>query len=393
MTIPDIVLHRLHSQRLTGHKFKTPAEAVATLGAVQAQDYYPALWALGLRTEGATEATIERAIIDRQIVRSWPFRGTIHFVRPEDIRWMLELSAPRALKITARHQELGLGESVFRQSRVIVSRALLNGKPQTRKALYKALDEASISSDGQRGIHILGRLAQEGLICIGPHAGKQQTFVLVDAWLPPGRKLERGEALAELARRYFASHGPATLQDFTWWSGLTTADAKHCVELVDRHLRQELIREKVYLSPRAIKTTKPAHSAHLLPAYDEYTVAYKDRETIYVRTNGKPSIVKWGLLGPLVTIDGRPLGTWKRTNNQIDLNIPPNLNEPERLAITRATARYEAERIAAAKSTVWASGCNSYYLDAQRVPVAWPWTIERFYAELAAPKLADFELG
>ena len=119
------------------------------------------------------------------------------------------------------------------------------------------------------------------------------------------------------------------MQDFIWWSGLTTADARYCVELVDRHLRQELIDEKVYLSPRAVKSQKSTHSAHLLPAYDEYTVAYKDRETIYVRTNGKPSITTWGLLGPIVIVDGQPVGTWKRTNNEVSLNVSQDLKEPE----------------------------------------------------------------
>ena len=345
MTIPDIALHRLHSQRLTGHKFQTPAEAVATLGAVQAQDYYPALWALGLRTERATEATIERAIIDRQIVRSWPFRGTTHFVRPEDIRWMLELSAPRALKITARHQELGLGESVFRQSRVIVSRALQNGKPQTRKALYKALDEASISSDGQRGIHILGRLAQEGLICIGPHDGKQQTFALVDAWLPPGRKLEREEALAELARRYFASHGPATWQDFTWWSGLFAAEARAGLEMVKSELAPaEADGQAYWFSPTPAVPESASPMAHLLPVYDEFLVAYRDRRAALKPEYAAREDSGNGIFRAPILMEGQVVGTWTRELKRESVVVNPrlfrSLNQDERDALAAAADRY-----------------------------------------------------
>ena len=171
--MPTIAHRRLLTQRLAGSKFGAPAEVVAHFGAVQAQDYLPAMWALGLRTEGATEAVVEQAINDRQLVRTWPLRNTVHFVTAEDVRWMLALSAPRALRDNARKRELGLDEAVFAQSRRVIARELQDGQPRPRPELRQALDDAGIATTGQRGIHILARLAQEGLICIGPRQGKQ----------------------------------------------------------------------------------------------------------------------------------------------------------------------------------------------------------------------------
>jgi len=173
-------------------------------------------------------------------------------------------------------------------------------------------------------------------VCSGPRVGKQFTYALLEERVPATKPLTREEGLAKLTQRYFTSHGPATLQDFIWWSGLTAADARHGVGLVDRHLRQELIEEKVYLSPRAIKAPKPTHSAHLLPAYDEYTVAYKDRQTISAQND------RWGLLGPIVIVDGRPVGTWKRINDKVALNVSNILKESEKSAIAQALDRYEA---------------------------------------------------
>jgi hypothetical protein len=348
MSAFDIAQRRLQTQRLIGSKFQTPAEVVSFFGAVQAQDFLPAMWALGLRTEGATETIVEQAIFDRQLVRTWPLRSTVHFVTPADIRWMLELSAPRALKMNARHRELGLDEATFVHARKVIEGELHDGQPRPRPALRQALDDAGIPTAGQRGIHILGRLAQEGLICIGPRQGKQQTFVLLDEWLPPGRKLSREEALAELARRYFTSHGPATLADYTWWSGLAAAEARVGLEMVKSQLAHETISKKDYWydPAAAIGGDTPSPTAHLLPFLDEYLVAYKDRSAAVAQEYH--ALVDSGnvIFHQPIVIDGHVVGIWTRKLNKrsvvITMKLFRVLIDDEQDALVAAAERFGA---------------------------------------------------
>ena len=349
-TQPDdafIPRRRLHTQRLIGPKFATPADAVSFFGAVQGQDLLPAMWALGLRVRDATEALIEQATFDRQLVRTWPLRNTVHFVAPADIRWMLELSAPRALKENARQRELGLDEATFAQARRIIAHALRDGQPQPRQVLRQALDDAGVSTEGQRGIHILGRLAQEGLICMGPRAGKQPTFVLIDAWLPPVKSLARDEALAELARRYFTSHGPATIQDYIWWCGLAAAEARAGLEMVKSQLAQETIGKQVYwFDPATVVGDAPSPVAHLLPFLDEYVVAYKDRGAVAPLEYNK--LVDSGniIFHQPILIDGRMVGIWTRKLNKESVVISTQFFRPlvadEEDALRAAGERYGA---------------------------------------------------
>lgn len=181
----------------------------------------------------AVEADIEQALADRTIIRTWPMRGTLHFVAATDVRWMLELLTPRIVANNAQRllRQFGLDEAVFARSKDLFVRALQGGKRLARNAMYEVLEAGGVSTAGQRGLHILGRLAQAGVICFGAREGKQQTFALLDEWAPTARRMARDEALAEIARRYFTSHGPATLQDFAWWSGLTVANAQAALEL------------------------------------------------------------------------------------------------------------------------------------------------------------------
>jgi hypothetical protein len=208
MTPSEIARLRLEAQRVSAPRFTRPEELVSWLGAVQAQDYLGALWAVGLRTEMAREADVERALAEGAIVRTWPMRGTLHFVAAADARWMVELLAPRRISGAAsRFRQLGLDDATFTRAGRVLEKRLAAG-PLTRPRVYDALEQARISTAGQRGIHILWRLAHETRICFGPREGKQPTFVLFDAWLPDARRLPRDEALAELAVRYFRGHGP-----------------------------------------------------------------------------------------------------------------------------------------------------------------------------------------
>ena len=280
----DIIRYRLHNQQIAGTKFRKPEEIVEGLGAVQSQDYSGGLWGIGLRLPGTTVDDIEKALIDRKIVRTWPMRGTLHFVPAQDARWMLELLTPRVIRRSARrYKELGLNDEIFKRSEELIAQALEGGRQLTRAALYDVLAKGGVPPEAQRSYHILGHLAQKGVICLGAREGKQQTFVLFDEWVAESRRLERDEALTELARRYFTSHGPATLRDFVWWTGLAAADAKAGLEMVKADLMQEVVDGKNYwFSTSSVPAGGDGPpTACLLPNFDEYMIGYKDRSAMF----------------------------------------------------------------------------------------------------------------
>jgi hypothetical protein len=345
MKTSEVAPLRLRTQGIGLSRFKNPADAVRWFGAVQAQDYLGSLWALGLRLPGSDEASVERAVADRAIVRTWPLRGTLHFVAAEDVRWMLGLSGARTVaRAAGRYRQLGLDEATFARSRRVLERAL-RGRQRTRPELAAALERRGVATDGQRLIHLLNRSALEGLTCYASRRGKQFTFALLDEWAPSDKLLSREEALAELAGRYFRSHGPATLEDFLWWSGLTAADARAGLEAASPRLRPEVFDGRTYwLSPSTPVSDEGHTAAHLLPPFDEYTVAYKDRAAVLHPSHARQSNAAGAVLGPTVILDGRAVGTWKRTLKRGSVLIETSLwktpGRTERDALDAAAQRY-----------------------------------------------------
>jgi hypothetical protein len=327
MTTLDIARQRLYNQRLTPPTFETPADVVAWLGAMQAQDYPGALWSLGLRMRNATESMIEQAMADKTIVRTWPMRGTLHFVAPADARWMLALLTPRIIAGSARRrQQLELDEATIARSKELFAAGLEGGMQLTRKEMYQLLAQAGISTAGQRGYHMLARAAQDGLICFGAPNGKEQTFALLDEWAPQAKTLTGDEALAELARRYFTSRGPATLQDFMWWSGLAAADAKRGLQAARPALIQETVDGRVYwLSPDTPGVENASPTVYLLPGFDEYLLGYRDRSAAL-----DPAFAQRvcpggnGVFFPTIVVDGQVVGTWKRTLKKDKIVMTPS---------------------------------------------------------------------
>jgi len=315
------------------------------MGAVQAQDYLGSLWAVGLRVAGALESDVEDAIAARSIVRTWPMRGTLHFVAAQDVRWMISLLTPRVIARSAgRYRELGLGEPDFRRARRVLTRALRGGRQLTRREAYDALEREGIPAAGQRGIHVLAHLAQQGLLCFGPRRGRQPTFVLLDEWVPPTRVPAREDALAALATRYFTSHGPATLHDFSWWSGLRVADAAAALDAAGPALVHEVRGGRRWWSaPGSLAARWRPPVAALLPPWDDYVVAYRDRAGALdplARGGGVPA----PLGRSLIVIDGRVRGSWRRTLGaarvRVDLEPWDRLGAGERRAVEAGAARY-----------------------------------------------------
>jgi winged helix DNA-binding protein len=334
-------------QQRIGHKpFASPAATVHWFGAVQAQDYLGSLWAVGLRTRAATEASVERAIAERSIVRTWPLRGTLHFVAAEDARWMLNLCAPRTLARSARRleQEYGIDGRLIARSAKVVGDALSGSKGLSRPDVYRRLESAGISTGGSRGLHLLWWHAHEGLICLGPRADKQQTFVLLEEWLPPSPPRSREDSLAELARRYFTSHGPATVRDFAWWSGLAAADAEIARESVADELDAITLDKQTYWQVAGTSAARTKPGCHLLPAYDEYTVAYQDRSAVLSSEVAARADSGHGIFHPALVIDGQVAGTWSRELQQESVAITcrpfARLDRRQSQALAAAAQRY-----------------------------------------------------
>jgi hypothetical protein len=348
MTKSEIAYQRLRQQGLLQPAFERPEEVVGWLGAMQAQDYAAAKWALAQRSQGLTDAAIDQAFANGAILRTHVMRPTWHFVTPADIRWLLALTAPRVNAASAYYyRRLELNEAVFARSIAILEKTLQGGQYRTRAELSVALQQAGIDTrDLLRLIYIVGRAELDAVLCSGPRRGKQFTYALLKERAPQAQVLDHDEALAELTRRYFTAHGPATLQDFVWWSGLTTADAKIGLEMAVCFLDQEVIdgQNYWYAEPKSAAAA-PSPLVHLLPNYDEYIVGYKDRSAAFDRRNTKMENPRDSIVfNHTILIDGGVSGTWKRSfsKGQVLFEAKPfaHLSTAEEAALTSAVQRY-----------------------------------------------------
>jgi hypothetical protein len=346
MTSSEIVNQRLDNQRLSSPGFKKPAEVVQWMGAVQAQDYYGAKWALGQRTQDATDDDVEKAFANGEILRTHVMRPTWHFVSPADIRWLLKLTAPRVNAVSSYYfRKLELDDDVFRRCNKALARSLRGGKHLTREALRDVVKRAGIAGDDLlRFNYVLIRAELDAVICSGPRNGKQFTYALLDERAPEPKALTltRDESLAELSLRYFTSHGPATSSDFMWWSGLTANDVKRGLEMVKSHLDRAEIDGKTYWLPVSQPTATPAKPlACLLPTYDEYLIAYKDRSAAI---DLKRSISQSTVFDSTIIWKGRIVGGWKRTIEKTSVNVTVSsaalFSQTETRAIACAVRRY-----------------------------------------------------
>ena len=347
--MPTIADQRLHHQQLTQTQFTQPHEVAAWLGALQGQDYGGAKWSLGLRLPGSTDADIERAIADKTIVRTWLLRGTLHLVAAADIRWLLELVAPRIIaRCARRYRELELDAPTLARSNTLLLNALHGGKLGTRTELLAMLDHNGISTQGQRGVYMLQRASLDGLICQGVTHRNTATYMALDEALPPAKLLVRDEAVAELARRYFTSHGPATLHDFVWWSGLTMGDARAGIAANAAQLIQVTVAAQTYWKHEHLSHRREASpTVYLLPGFDEYLLGYADRSAVLAAEYATRIVPGGnGVFTPTIISDGRVVGTWKRTFRKGAMIIDPHpftsLTTDEHHAFTVAAERYGA---------------------------------------------------
>ena len=341
----NITCSRLCNQHLSGARFTKPEQVVSWLGAVQAQEYADTKWALALRMRHPRDAAIERAFTDGTIVRTHVMRPTWHFVAPADIRWMLTLTGPRvSAAMGSYNRRLELDEVVFRRSQKAMVRALCGGQQLTRQELRGVLERAGVRADGvQRLAHIVMQAELDGVICSGARRGKQFTYALLDERVPASPALSRDEALAELARRYFTGHGPAQLQDFAWWSGLTVADARRGLAIVERDLTRDVVDAKTYWFSTSSRGAAASRSAYLLPLYDEYLIAYKDRSAARDLSRRTRVVSRDPFSAPIV-VNGLFVGGWRRTlkPGRVVVTLTPfgPLSRTDELAVGAAARAY-----------------------------------------------------
>lgn len=311
MTTP-LPIHRLHHQHLLSKTVTAPENLVRYMGAMQAQDYAMVKWAIGCRLENACEREVEEAMADGRIIRTHLLRPTWHVVAAEDLRWMLGLTAPHVKRIMRTYdRQVGLDEKVHLRAQKLIEKELAKGEAKTRKELVAVLDRSRIPTDEFRAAHIMMQAELNALVCSGPRRDKQQTYMLVDARVPAGKKLTRDEALHELALRYFTARGPATIADFSWWSGLSVVDSKHAVEMLGDLLYKESIGESTYFH-NSLFSGETGDTLHLLPSYDEFLISYSDRTASIDPKHARRALTNNGIFRPVVVKDGTVIGTWSR---------------------------------------------------------------------------------
>ena len=348
MPRPNIANQRLANQGLVKPTLGKASEVVAKLGAVQAQDYGASKWGLAQRARGLTDAEIEKEIDDGTIVRTHILRPTWHFVAAPDVGWMLALSAPRVHAANAYwYRWLDVDDAVARRSRILLTKALRDGKQLTRAELGHVLGRAKIQiTDSRRLACIVMRAELDGVICSGARRGKQFTYALLEERVARPMALERDAALFELARRYFTTRGPATVDDFSWWSGLTKADAKRGVEAAATQLEHETIEDRSYWFPAAERPVRISSSlAHLLPNYDEYFIGLKDRSAFGARLRASGVEARTDALsGHILIVGGQIVGGWRRTLARrtvvVELRSLIRLRDAERRAVGMAVQRF-----------------------------------------------------
>ena len=338
-----IAAARLRNQHIASPAGGGPAAVVAALGAVQAQDFEAAKWGLGLRIgDGAIDAIVERAFANGRILRTHVLRPTWHFVPRADIRWMLDLTGPRVHRaLASSHRRLGLDSALLTRATRVIERAIDEQGSSTRQELRGRLAKAGIVVDAMRLAFIMTHAELTAVVCSGPRRDRHFTYALLAERAPNARPLPRDEALGRLTGRYFASHGPATVRDFVWWSGLTTADAKRGLEII--RARQASIDGHVYWtagngSRGRLLNPKRDVTAHLLPIYDEYLVAYRDRAAVPHATLPRGSAISFQ---HALVIDGQVAGTWRVRNLEMTITPIRALTARERKATRDAAARYE----------------------------------------------------
>lgn len=340
---------RLASHQLAEPEFDHPADLVAWMGAIQAQDYTMSKWAVGLRLKSGGLSQINDAIARGEIVRTHIMRPTWHYVPGKDLRWMQQLSFARVKKAVdawVKSGGLDIPEQLYTKCNDQIAKMLSGNRCLTREEIEIELGRAGIPTADDRVKRYLLRAEMEGIVCSGADRAGKPSYALLEEQIASVPVLHREEALAELALRYFRSHSPAMLKDFIWWSGLTVTEAKQAVGLISNQLITEHFDGLEFLIFAACREAKNSNITHFLPPFDEYLVSYKERTTVIPAEHHPKAFNRWGTFYPVILRDGRIIGNWSKATKQGEITISISHFDPaktvgEEKSLTQAEKRYK----------------------------------------------------
>lgn len=340
---------RMSSQQLLRPQFSSPKEVVSYMGAMQAQEYTMAKWAVGIRLKSPSLCAIDEALVKGEILRTHVMRPTWHFVAAEDIRWMCRLSKERIRRAFNSYLvslKLELSEALSVRIQDLIVKALEGGNSLTKKEIGQALSRGGVEIDESRANLLLGLLEIEGIVCSGVDKGKDFTYALVDERVPAAPELTKEESLARLATAYFRSHSPASLNDFVWWSGLSVTEARQAMALIETELVADRFPEqKLFVHETCASVRSSKNALHLLPSYDEYLISYKDRTAVLAPDHHPKAFNSWGIFYPVILYDGKIIGNWKKSAAKKALDVAYTFFEghacEDSALIEKAVERYK----------------------------------------------------
>ncbi len=335
---------RLLSQQLICQQFTTPHDVVEWMGAMQAQEYRMMRWAVGMRTKNPSIKAFEKAYNEGQIVRVHLFRCTWQIVAGEDWRWMLDLCRNNALRGLIGWMKSN-GVSILQAEQNAVQQVfydyLVRNRIAQKADFAEALEDKGITMDEHRlSYHI--RLAEySGLLCSGDLFPMKHSYALSEHKLSPQNPIPKDEALALLARKYFRSHGPATLEDFVWWSGMNIGDCRKGLEAIKDELTQEHWKGLTFYLHQDSRTRGfRSGCVHLLPSYDEYLIGYKSRHVAVHPDHMHKVHSGQGIFWPVILMNGEIVGNWSAKGGKVQIEIfHPNVRLNE-VALEEETKRY-----------------------------------------------------
>lgn len=314
MNTAELLNIRLYNQLLSTHDMKEPHEIVSWMGAMQSQALEQAKWAIGARLENKNVKDIDEALNTGKIIRTHILRPTWHFVSAEDIHWMFDLSSLRLRPIYRSYAKIyGADEPLIYRAIPVLEKVLMGGKHLTKEEIGGALFEQNVTLDDGHLKLTISYAEREGVLVNGRLKGNRQTFTLFEEWAPRKQTVCKEEALERLARRFFTSHGPATIHDFVWWSGLTITECRQAIEMIRADFICETINGRDFWMRNDVKVPPTdGDSALLLPSFDEFVVSYKDRSEIIEDTHYGKVMTKNGLFSPTIILNGEIIGSWKK---------------------------------------------------------------------------------
>ncbi len=340
---------RILAQQLDKPQFTNPKDLVAWMGAMQGQEYTMAKWAVGIRLKNGRLSDVEESLRKGEILRTHVMRPTWHLVAAEDIRWMQKLTGTRVKAIVESYSAgyFEVSPGLHRQCFDALGRILEGNVSLTKPEILEAMNQQGIKIDAHQLGHQLAYGEVDAFVCSGVDKGKKATYALLDERVPPTPELTKEESLARLARNYFRSHSPASLADFTWWSGLPITDARQAIALIQAELLTDKLGEQ-QLYIHASCPMKPAKSKtiHLLPSFDEYLISYKDRTAALHLDHHPKAFTNNGIFYPVIVSKGQVIGNWKRTLKKDSVKVETSVFDPSCLldeaALQKAILRYEA---------------------------------------------------